>query len=110
MNAVKGEGGYHLAATANTSSEREAKLVNLVLRLGIVGWMRSQNVPGAAERLKSISVAASGVQVKVTGLVFTEEEIIPMFLSLVKSLAPEPAADAPAAPAPADASTPESSP
>jgi hypothetical protein len=110
MNAVKAKDGYHLTATANTSSETEAKLVNLVLRLGIVGWMRSQNVPNAAERLKSISVAAIGVQVKVTGLVFSEEEIIPMFLSLVKSIAPQPAADTPAAPAPADAMTPETSP
>jgi hypothetical protein len=101
MNAVKAKDGYHLTATANTSSEREAKLVNLVLRLGLVAWLRTQNIPNAAERLKSISVAAIGVQVKVSGLVFSEEEIIPMFLSLVKSIAPEPAADAPAADAPA---------
>ncbi len=73
MNAVKGEGGYDLSGTANTGSEQEAKLLTLVLRLGLVAWMRSENVPDAAESLKSVTVSPSGVQVKLAGLHFTDE-------------------------------------
>jgi hypothetical protein len=92
LKAVKVPTGYDVSGTANTGSEQEAKLLTLVLRLGVVAWMRTQNVPNAAERLKSISVAPSGVQVKLAGLHLTEEEIVPLFVSLLKGIAPpEPA-------------------
>jgi hypothetical protein len=89
LDAVKAPGGYNVFGTANTSSEKEAKLVTLVLRLGIVAWMRTNQVSNIAERLKTVNVTAIGPQVKLTGLVFTEAEIIPMFLSLVKGLSPQ---------------------
>jgi hypothetical protein len=101
MNAVKAGGGYDISGTANTGSAQEAKLLTLVLRLGIVAWMKSEKVQNTAEILKSVSLAASGLQVKLSGLHFTDEQIIPLFLSLVKNLSP---AEEPApAPAPIEA-------
>ncbi len=88
MNAVKDKGGYALSGTANTSSTREAELLTIILRLGLVGWMRSENVPDTTQRLKTISVTASGSQVKLAGLRFSDEEVIPFFLSLVKGMSP----------------------
>jgi hypothetical protein len=88
LNAVKFKGGYTFSGTANTSSGQEAELLTLILRLGIVGWMRSENLPDTAERLKMISVSPSGSQVKLAGLRFTDEEVIPFFLSLLKGLSP----------------------
>jgi hypothetical protein len=92
MNAVKGKGGYELAGTVNTSSEQKAKVLALALRLGLVAWIRSQSVPDVAERLKTVTVTALGLQVKLAGLLVTNEEIIPLFLSFVKGLgsSPEP--------------------
>jgi hypothetical protein len=90
LSAAKGEGGYGVAGTANTGSEKEAKLVALVLRLALVAWMRSEKLPNTAERLKPVTISADGTQVKMSGLFFTEEEIVPLFLSLLKGPA-EPA-------------------
>lgn len=103
MNAVKGKGGYELSGTVNTSSEREAKVVALALRLALVAWMRSQSVPDAAERLKPVTVSPVGLQVKLAGLNVTDAEIIPLFLSFVKGL------NASTAPAP-DETSPQSAP
>jgi hypothetical protein len=89
VDAARGQGGYALTGTANTGSEKEAKLLALVLRLGLVAWLRSENVPNVADRLKTVTVTAGGVQVKLAGLQFSEDEIIPLFLSLVKGLSPE---------------------
>jgi hypothetical protein len=86
MSAVKEKGGYTLSGTANTSSEKESELLTLVLRLGIVVWMRTENVPHATERLRSISVTSSGSQVKLAGMRFSEDELIPLFLALVKGM------------------------
>jgi hypothetical protein len=88
ITAVRTAGGYTLGGTANTSSEKESKLLTLVLRLGIVAWMRTENIPNAAERLRSITVSPSGSQVKFGGLAITESEIVPLFLSLLKSITP----------------------
>jgi hypothetical protein len=88
MSAAHVLGGYSLSGAANTPSEREAKLLTLVIRLGVVAWMRTQNAPNAAERLSSITVSPSGSQVRLAGLHISEDELIPLFLSLVKSITP----------------------
>ncbi len=88
ITAVRTKGGYVLGGTANTSSEKEAKLLTLVLRLGIVAWMRTDNIPNAAERLRSITVSPSGSQVKFGGMAITEDEVVPLFLSVLKGITP----------------------
>ena len=88
LNAVKVKGGYDISGTANTGSGQEAELLTLILRLGLVGWMRSENLPDAAERLKTISVSASGSQVKLVGLHFLDDEMFPFFISLLKGMSP----------------------
>jgi hypothetical protein len=103
MNAVKGKDGYELSGTVNTGSEKEAKVLALALRLGLVAWMRSQSVVDFAERLKPVTVSPVGMQVKLAGLHVTDVEIIPLFLSFVKGL------NAPPAPAP-DQAPPQSAP
>ena len=108
LNAVKGKDGYELSGTVNTGTEREAKVLALALRLGLVAWMRSQSLPEAGERLRPVTVQPVGLQVKLAGLHVTNDEIIPLFLSFVKGLnAPPTAAVEPtpeSAPAP-DAAT-----
>jgi hypothetical protein len=103
LKAQKGGTGYDISGTANTGSPQEAKLLTLVLRLGIVAWMKTENVPNTAERLKSIVVAPDGVQVKLAGLHLTEVEIVPLFTSLLSGLAPEEPGLPPAESASADA-------
>lgn len=88
VNAVKFKGGYDFSGTANTNSSSEAELLTLILRLGLVGWMRSENLPDTAERLKTVSVSASGSQVKLAGLRFSDDEVFPFFLSLLKGMSP----------------------
>jgi len=96
MTAVKIKGGYELSGTVNTSSEQKARVVALALRLGLVAWMRSQQVPEAVERLKTVTVGPVGLQVRLAGLRVTDQEIVPLFLSFIKDLGspPAPAADA----------------
>ena len=89
MAASKGQDGYRLVGSANTESEKDAKLLVIVLRLGIVAWMRSQNVADAAARLKSITVSAEGSQVKLAGLSLSDTEVVPLFLALLKGISPE---------------------
>ncbi len=84
VDAAKAPGGYTVAGTANTESEKDARLFVLVLRLGIVSWMKTQNVPNASERLKAISVVSSANQVKLTGLSLSEDEMLSVLLSLFK--------------------------
>ncbi len=84
LDAAKGEAGYGVTGTANTGSEKEAKLVALVLRLALVAWMRGEGLPNTAERLKPVTISADGTQVKMSGLAFTEEEIATLFLSLLR--------------------------
>jgi hypothetical protein len=88
MSAVKAPGAYVISGTANTSTEKEAKLLTLAVRLGVVAWMRTQNVPNTSERLKAITVAAVGTQVRLAGMRVGEEELLPLFLALLKSLSP----------------------
>ncbi len=107
VKAVKTPAGYDVSGSANTGSEREAKLVTLALRLGIVAWMRTGNVTDITERLTAITVSSEGPQVRLAGLRFTESEIVPVFLSLLKGIAPSGPAAEPAAAStgPAAAST-----
>jgi len=106
LNAVKGKDGYELSGTVNTRTEREAKVLALALRLGLVAWMRSQSMPDAGDRLRPVTIQPVGLQVKLAGLHVTNDEIIPLFLSFVKGL------NAPSVPAvvPAPVPVPEPAP
>jgi len=101
LKALRTKDGFDVSGTANTGTERDAKVFTLALRLGIVAWMRTANLPNVSVRLKAISVAASGVQVKLAGFQLPDAELVPLFLSLVKGLSPSGAAPAPTAEAPA---------
>ena len=116
MTAVKVKGGYELSGTVNTNSEQKARVVALALRLGLVAWMRSQQVPEAVERLKTVTVGPVGLQVRMAGLRVTDQEIVPLFLSFLKDLGSPPAptgdasASAPQGAAPAGDSEPDADP
>lgn len=91
IDAVKTPGGYVVGATMNTPTEQKARVLAMLLRIGIVAWMKGQNVPDSTERLHAISVIPEGVQVRVSGIAVSESEVIPLFLSLLKgSPAPTP--------------------
>jgi len=83
IDATKTKDGYLLGATMNTGTEKQAQVLSLILKIGIVTWLKSSDVPDAAQRLRSISVAAEGTSVKLTGFAVSDEEIIPLFLSLL---------------------------
>jgi hypothetical protein len=89
VEAVKGQSGFDVSGTANTGSEKEARLLTLALKLGIVAWMRTEKIPNASEKLKAISVAPSGAQVKLTGLHLSDDEMVLLFTSVLKGLSPE---------------------
>jgi hypothetical protein len=95
VDARREKGSYALGGTANLETEKEARLFSLVVKLGLVAWLRSQ-VADPVERLKTVSVRPEGAQLVVSGLSFTEDEILPVFLSLIS---PAPAPEAPPVPA-----------
>jgi len=89
IDAMKAEDGYDISGTANTGSEQEAKILTLALKLGLVAWMRTEKMPDTAGKLKTISVSPDGVQVRLAGLHLSDDELVSLFLSLIK---PAPAA------------------
>ena len=74
---------YLVSGACNAASERDARGVVVLLRLGLVQWLRSQNLPDISERLKTVTVAADGLQVKLAGLAFGKDELVPVLLGLV---------------------------
>jgi hypothetical protein len=83
MTARKTESGYQVGGTANTETERDAKLLAVVMRLGLVAWLRSQNLSNTGDRLSGVTVLPRGNQLVLSGLSFTDEEIIPVILALI---------------------------
>ncbi len=83
VNGTKTKDGYTLGATMNTDTEQQARVLALVLRIGIVAWMKSNNVSDAAGRLKDISVDPQGTSVRVNGIAVSDKELIPLFLTLL---------------------------
>jgi hypothetical protein len=73
---------YEVTGTCNTASERDARSLVLLLKLGLVAWIRSQDLADVSGRLKNVTVAADGAQVRLAGLSFTKDEIVPVLLAL----------------------------
>jgi hypothetical protein len=88
LDARRNGAKFEVGGTASCTTEKEAKLLSVVMRLVIVAWLRTQNVSDVGERLKSVSVSPEGSQVLLSGLSFTEDEVIPLFLSLITGMAP----------------------
>jgi len=55
----------------------------LLFRLALVAWMRSEELTDVTGRLRNVTVAADGLQVKLAGLSFGKDEIVPVLLALV---------------------------
>jgi hypothetical protein len=79
---------YDVAGTCNTATERDARSLVLLARLALVAWMRAQNLPDPIERLKTVTVTSEGAQVKLAGLSFAKDELVPVLLSLAGMTAP----------------------
>jgi hypothetical protein len=85
---------YEVTGTCNTASERDARSLVLLLKLGLVTWMRTQGLADVSGRLKNVTVVAEGTQVKLAGLSFAKDEIVPVLLALAggsKGVSGEPA-------------------
>lgn len=89
MDAHKIADGYEVGGTVNLTSEKEAKLLAIVGRLALVAWLRSLNIADVADKLNSVSIEPQGNQVILSGLDFTEEEVAPVFLSLITGAMPQ---------------------
>jgi hypothetical protein len=76
---------YEVGGTCNTATERDARSLVLLFRLGLVAWMRAQGLSDVSARLKTVTVAADGLQVKLSGLSFGQDEIVPVLLALAGS-------------------------
>ncbi len=83
LDAVKTTDGYVLGGTMNTDTEEQARALSLVVRIGIVAWMKSSNVPDAAQRLRTITVSAEGTSVRVKGIGVHDDELMPFILTLL---------------------------
>lgn len=73
---------YEVTGTFNASSDRDARSLVLLLRLALVAWMRTQGLSDVSGKLKDVTVAADGSRVKVAGLWFGKDEIVPVLLGL----------------------------
>jgi hypothetical protein len=83
MRAMKTEGGYIVGGTAVTETEKDAKLLSVLMKFALVAWLRSQKIEGSADRLSGVTVKAQGAGLALSGLFFTDAEIAPVILSLV---------------------------
>lgn len=84
VDATKTKEGYLLGGTMNTLTEEQARVLSLVLKIGIVAWMKSNNVSDAGDRLRSISVTPEGNSVRVSGIAVSDQEIMDLFLGLLR--------------------------
>ena len=100
LDAVKSNDGYVLGGTMNTDTEQQARVLSLVVRVGIVAWMKSSNFPDVAERLKSISVSPEGRSVRVKGIGVRDDELVPIILTLLSGGSSSEGPAAPQAPQP----------
>ncbi|MCX7031557.1 MAG: hypothetical protein NTU62_15750 [Spirochaetes bacterium] len=82
LDARRAGDRYEVAGTCNTATERDARSLVLLVRFGLVTWMRAQGLSDISGRLKSVTVAAEGAQVKLSGLSFGQDEIVPVLLAL----------------------------
>jgi hypothetical protein len=83
LTARKVAAGYEVGGTANTETEKDAKLLAVVMRLALVAWLRSQALENPGERLSRVTVQPQSNQLVLSGLSFTDEEIVPVILSLI---------------------------
>jgi len=83
VGAMKSKDGYVLGATVNTGTEQQARALSFVLRVGIIAWMKSTNVPDVAARLRAITVSPLGASVRVKGVAVSDTEIMPLIISLL---------------------------
>ena len=95
VDAVKTAGGYRMGGTMNTDTDQQARVHSLLVRVGIIAWMKSNNVPNTAERLKSITVTPQGNSVRADGIAVKDDELMPLILTLLNGPAAgtQPAAD-----------------
>jgi hypothetical protein len=83
VDAVKTTGGYRMGGTMNTNTDQQARVLSLLVRIGIIAWMKSNNVPNTAERLRSITVTPQGNSVRVDGIAVKDDELVPLILTLL---------------------------
>jgi hypothetical protein len=83
LDARQRGSGFDVGGTLNCSTDKEARLLSVMLKLGLVVWMRSQNMTDVGERLQSVTIEPVGNQVLLTGLSVTEDELIPLLLSFI---------------------------
>ncbi len=100
VDAVKTKDGYIMGGTMNTETDQQARVLSFLLRVGIVAWMKANNVPNTAERLRSITVSPQGSSVRVNGIAVGDAELMPLILTLLNG--PPAGADAVVAPQQAD--------
>jgi hypothetical protein len=93
LDARRTGDSYGVSGTCNAASERDARSLVLLIRLGLVAWLKSQNLPDVSARLKTVTVAAEGSQVKLAGLSFSKDELVPVLLSLAGATGSGGAAD-----------------
>lgn len=84
---VDGE-AYEISGTAAVTGEKSARSVALILRLVLVSWLNTEKVENVAGKLKTVSIVADGPSVRITGLVFSREEILSLLTSLLAPRAP----------------------
>jgi hypothetical protein len=83
LTARKTAGGYEVGGSANTETEKDAKLLAMFMKIALVAWLRSQKIEGSADKLPAVTVQPQGSRLVLSGLSFTDDEIIPVILSLV---------------------------
>jgi hypothetical protein len=88
LTARKTASGFEVGGTANTETEKDAKLLAVVMRFALAAWLRSQNLPNSGDRLTGVTVLPEGNRLVLSGLSFTDDEIAPVILSLISGAAP----------------------
>ncbi len=83
LTAHKTDAGYMVGGTAVTETEKDAKVLAVVMRLALVAWLRSQPLDNPGDRLSGVKVVPQGSSLALSGLSFTDTEIMPVLLSLI---------------------------
>ena len=78
-SASKEEPTYELLGVFNLIEVKNKRAVEALFRLLMVAWLRKAEVSSPVEQLKSLKISVSAERVRISGLRFSEAEIVDFF-------------------------------
>ena len=85
ITADKAEQDYEITGVFDLTEIEESRLLESVFRLIIIAWMRKAEMGNLAERLRGMEITVVGQRVRISGLQFSNEELVEILKTLLLS-------------------------